>query len=260
MNKPNIIFQQKITKKPFISAALIVKDCEERIFDCLKSIEDIVDEIVIVDDCSKDNSVNYIKEISNKVSIIVQNKLENFSLQRNIGLDLCSGEYNLIIDDDERVSSSLKSGILILLSNRLDKEIYFCQRENFNFHGSAIEIRRPFLIRKNIRFYGDIHEKVKGSEGYVKGLLSHYSDPSIFSFLTDIRDYSRLKAISWLKEGRKYPIHILFPRQIGVAIFLLIKRLFFERRIKDGFPALIYCFAWMAEEFFVAMWYIELQK
>ena len=34
----------------------------------------------------------------------------------------------------------------------------------------------------------------------------------------------------------------------------------FEKRIKDGFKAIIYCIAWMSEEFFVALWYIKLRN
>ena len=75
-----------------------------------------------------------------------------------------------------------------------------------------------------------------------------------------MRDYSKLKAASWLREGRKYPIYILLPRQTIVALILLVKRLLFEKRIKDGFKAIIYCIAWMSEEFFVALNYIEMKK
>ncbi len=260
MKNYKLIYTNKQSKKPFISAALIVKNCEKRIKACINSIENIVDEIVILDDYSTDNTVEVIKSLSSKVSIIAQQKLTVFFIQRNTCLDLCNGEYNMIIDDDEVVSEKLGHSINIFNKSSPDKDIYFCKRINYNFHGSAIEINKPFIVKKNIRFKGDIHEQVEGTKGYIKGLLRHYSNPSIYSFITDMRNYSKLKAKSWLREGRQYPIYILLPRQIFVAVFLLIKRLIFEKRIKDGFKAIIYCIAWMSEEFFVALWYLNLRR
>ena len=260
MKNYNIIYTNKQSKKPFISAALIVKNCATRIKACIKSIETVVDEIVILDDFSSDNSVEVIKSLSPKVSIIAQKKLTSFFIQRNTCLDLCSGDYNMIIDDDEVASEKLQQAIKFFHKASPNKDVYYCKRINHNFHGSALEINRPFIIKKNIRFKGDIHERVEGEKGYIKGLLSHYSDPSIYAFITDMRDYSKLKAESWLREGRKYPIYILLPRQTLVAVILLFKRLLFEKRIKDGFKAIIYCIAWMSEEFFVALWYIKLRK
>ena len=260
MEDYKLIFKNKQLIKPFISAALIVKNCENRIKACINSIEDIVDEIVIVDDFSTDNSVEVIKNLSKKVSIIVQHKLTDFSFQRNLCLDLCNGQYNLIIDDDEIASETLRNSIKNFHKTSPNKDIYLCKRVNHNFHGSALEINRPLIIKKNIRFKGDIHERVEGKKGYIEGLLNHYSDASVYSFITDLRNYSKLKAESWLREGRKYPIYILLPRQKLVALILLVKRLLFEKRIKDGFKAIIYCIAWMSEEFFVGLYYIEMKK
>ncbi len=265
MEDYKLIFTNKQPTKPFISAALIVKNCENRIKECIKSIEDIVDEIVIVDDFSTDNSVEVIKNLSRKVSKIVQHKLTDFSVQRNICLDLCDGQYNMIIDDDEIASEALRNSIKNFIKNSPTKDIYFCKRVNHNFHGSVLEhLNYPVLLKKNIRFSGSLHETVNGEssyiKGFIKGFIEHYPDPSIYCFITDLRDYSKRKAESWLKEGRKYPIYILLARQTLVAVVLLVKRLLVEKRIKDGFKAIIYCIAWMSEEFFVALWYIKLRN
>tara|TARA_Y100001968_G_scaffold268552_1_gene258959 strand:- start:15630 stop:16430 length:801 start_codon:yes stop_codon:yes gene_type:complete len=262
MKSYEIIYKKELNYKPVISATLIVKDCEDRIIQCLRSIEDLVDEIIIVDDYSSDNSIKVILENSNKVTHLVKNRLIDFSTQRNIALELSSGEYNLNIDDDERLTDELKKSIRSAIKNRkLDKDIYYCKRKNHNFHGSAIEVNSyPLLLKSNIRFHGEIHERVQGSVGNLNGFINHYSDDSVKSFISDISIYSKNKAKGWINQGREYSITFLLFRQIYVAFYLLIKRLFKEKRIKDGTKALIYCLAWMSEEFFVAMFYIDLKK
>tara|TARA_B100000212_G_C27361485_1_gene528396 strand:+ start:534 stop:1337 length:804 start_codon:yes stop_codon:yes gene_type:complete len=261
----DILFERKLDKKVFLSAALITRNSEKRIENCLNSFKDIVDEIVIVDDLSNDNSIKKIKENSDKVSFIISHKLKSFSEQRNISLKFCRGQYILIIDDDEVLSEELRHSIYQLKKIKNDiSEVFYCQRINYNFHGYSVELKskykRPIAVKNGLFFEGSVHENVNGTVSFLDGNLLHYSDASINSFLEDILKYSKIKAKKWIKEGRNYGILTLTIRQIFVSFFLLIKRLIFERRIKDGPKALIYCLAWMSEELFVGLWFIDLKK
>lgn len=84
-----------------ISASLIVKNEQDHLRSCLDSIKG-VDEIVIVDTGSQDNTIAIAKEYTDKVyhgeEYLWQ---DNFAHSRNQSLSLCTGDWVLIIDADE---------------------------------------------------------------------------------------------------------------------------------------------------------------
>jgi len=252
-----VIYSSLPSVPPQISAALIVKNCAKRIIPCLECLNELVDEIIVVDDYSTDGSVELILESSSKVSIIVQNKLDCFSKQRNLSLQFCHSDYVVIIDDDEVLSPQLITSIRKTVSRR-EMGIFNCVRVNHNFHGQALEVlRRPVLMSNKYSFVGSIHEHIPGNLTLIPGRLHHFSDSSIESFLSDIVEYSRLKALSWIKEGRVYSAPYIAARQLLVALYLFFSRYIMQYRFLDGWKALIYCVCWASEEFMVALWYLE---
>lgn len=93
---------------PKISVIIPMFNSEEFIRRCIVSIEkqtlkDI--EVIIVDDCSKDNSYNIAKlaidesKLSGKV---IRNKInQGPGFSRNIGINACKGDYVLFLDSDD---------------------------------------------------------------------------------------------------------------------------------------------------------------
>src|SRR5580658_6526740 len=84
-----------------LSAAIIVRDEAEHLDGCLTSLRGLVDEIVVVDTGSSDDSV----AVAHRHGAIVGHEpwQGDFATPRNRSLDLCSGEWILYIDADERV-------------------------------------------------------------------------------------------------------------------------------------------------------------
>jgi len=82
-----------------ISASLIIKNEQEMLPKCLKSIQQC-DEIVIVDTGSTDNSIKIAKKAGAKVYTDYK-WADNFSEARNVSKSKCSGDWLLIIDADE---------------------------------------------------------------------------------------------------------------------------------------------------------------
>jgi tetratricopeptide (TPR) repeat protein len=89
-----------------ISACLIVKDEEAVLDKCLKSLQGVVDEIVVVDTGSKDRTV----EIAQSYGAVIGHfKWTNdFSAARNYSLSLSSGDWSLWIDADEQLDPACK--------------------------------------------------------------------------------------------------------------------------------------------------------
>lgn len=89
-----------------ISIIVPVYNCEEYIEECIKSIskqtyENI--EIIIVNDGSKDNSLNIIKKISNQDNRIkyIDKKNEGANIARKVGIEASNGKYVMFVDSDD---------------------------------------------------------------------------------------------------------------------------------------------------------------
>lgn len=92
-----------------VSACMIVKNEEELLPACLKSIKDWVDEIIVVDTGSTDKT----KEIAKQMGAKVFNKKwqDDFSAVRNLAMSKATCEWIFTIDADEVVAP--KSGEIL---------------------------------------------------------------------------------------------------------------------------------------------------
>ena len=84
-----------------LSAAMIVRDEAEHLDACLTLLDGLVDEVVVVDTGSVDDSL----EVARRHGAITASEpwRGDFSTPRNRSLDLASGDWILYIDADERV-------------------------------------------------------------------------------------------------------------------------------------------------------------
>lgn len=89
------------TERQTISACLMVRNEEEMLPDCLKSLRDWVDEIIVVDTGSSDQTVAIAESYGAKV---YHHPWENdFSKSRNFTLQYATCDWVFVIDADERV-------------------------------------------------------------------------------------------------------------------------------------------------------------
>ena len=87
-----------------ISGLLITKNNGETLEWALRSVVKYLDELIIIDDFSTDNTV----EIAQKYGALVyQNKFVNFSEQRNFGIGKCKGDWIFTMDADEVMGENL---------------------------------------------------------------------------------------------------------------------------------------------------------
>ena len=82
-----------------ISLCMIMRDNEKTLSRCLNSIKEIVDEVIIVDTGSKDNSIHLARSWGCKV--LQDPWKDDFSRPRNISLSHATKQWILIMDPDE---------------------------------------------------------------------------------------------------------------------------------------------------------------
>lgn len=87
-----------------ISLCMIAKNEAKRLPRCLKSIYELVDEVIIVDTGSIDNTVHLAKSYGCKVFIHPWD--DDFSRSRNFSLSYATKEWILVLDPDEIINPS----------------------------------------------------------------------------------------------------------------------------------------------------------
>ncbi len=93
--------------KPRISAAVICRDEERNIEDCLRSVS-WCDDIVVVDSGSSDRTVELARKHASRV--IHQDWL-GYVAQKNVALEQASGDWVICIDADERCTPELREAV-----------------------------------------------------------------------------------------------------------------------------------------------------
>lgn len=197
-----------------LSVALAVFNEEENLVDCLESVKDWVDEIVVVDGGSKDKTIEIAKKY--KVKIIKTGNPAIFHINKQKAIDACRGEWILQLDADERVSDALREEILQTISSEAKFDGFWLPRKNF-FLGRYLTKGGQYpdyTLRLYRRGKGrlpckSVHEQavVKGEVGYLKNDLLHMADPNLDRYLLRFNRYTSL--IARELEDEKLKINFL---------------------------------------------------
>ena len=141
---------------PLLTAALITRDESKFLEGCLESLVGIVDEIVVVDTGSVDDTTAIATHFGARLFHYPWNG--DFAAARNQSLEAASGQWILYIDADERLVNTDRAKVeqLLVGANEVAFRILFRPRP------TATPYREYRLWRNDprIRFEGVIHEKV----------------------------------------------------------------------------------------------------
>lgn len=139
-----------------LSAAIIVKDEGHRLDACLSSLRGLVDEIVVVDTGSTDDTV----AVAHRHGAVVAHEpwRGDFAAPRNRSLDLATGDWILYVDADEQVRGDLAGARdhLAAADDHVGFRVRFVPRVGW----TPFREYRVWRNRPDIRFVGHIHESV----------------------------------------------------------------------------------------------------
>src|SRR3989338_1986922 len=125
-----------------LSVAIATFNEEANIGDCLKSVKDIANEIVIVDGTSTDKTVEIAKSFGAKV--LVKDNPPIFHINKQKSFELCRGDWILYLDADERVSVKLAEEIIKVI-NMSEGEI---EKYQDSFKNKKLFLRHQEIIEK----------------------------------------------------------------------------------------------------------------
>ena len=192
-----------------LSVVILTKNEEDRIRNCLESVK-WADEIIIVDDCSADRTVEICREYTDK---IFRKKLSNFSLQREFGAGKATGTWILRLDADEVVTPALREDIAGVLKNGTDCDAFMIYRANFYLNKKIRYcgwfLRAALLLRRGKCSYDGriVHEDVvvHGKTGNLDNMILHYSYRKLSDHFSKMDLYTSYGAEElWIKGVRMH--------------------------------------------------------
>ena len=144
-----------------ISLCMIVKNEEVNLARCLRSVQGAVDEIIIVDTGSVDQTKLVAEKAGAKVVSLEWQ--DNFSIARNASLELATGDWVLFLDADEELASGSGEALRRIAEDK--QEGYFIKIINLIGAPGSVEtspdlVFRLFRNHPQYRFRGAIHEQI----------------------------------------------------------------------------------------------------
>jgi len=260
-----------------ISVAIATYNEEKNLAQCLESVKDWVDEIVVVDGSSTDKTREIAKKFGARV-IKTTNK-PIFHINKNMAIRACHGDWILQLDADEIVPPKMRDEILAIVRQKpKDNQPvgYWLKRKNY-FLGRYLKkggqypdpVIRFFQRGKGILPAKDVHEQVKidGKVGWLKNDLIHWATPEFSRYLLRERRYSTLTAKEFLEK--KLPINpftflkyaIYLPMKTFLMIFIR------HKGFVDGWQGFVFAFfsgwhwAWAYLKYLRMKWRkVDIQK
>jgi glycosyltransferase involved in cell wall biosynthesis len=223
---------------PTISAVIITFNEEKNIERCIRSLKGVVDEIVIWDSFSTDQT----KKLSQQLGAVVYDApWEGYSVAKNKANNAAKGDFILSIDADEELSPELRRSLMKIKPSLKDDAYIFTRINNYCGtwikHSGWYPEYKTRLFKKGDAFWvGEIHERLefinKPNQLIVTGDLLHYSILSLEHHIKKMFLYGDLSAKKDFQNGVRPSIifhGILKPS------FHFIKNFILQRGFLDGY-------------------------
>ncbi len=225
-----------------VSAVISAYNEEKKLGDCLESVKNIADEIIVINNSSTDNTVNIAKKYTDK--IYTRENLPMLNTNKNFGFSKAKREWILNLDADERVTSELEEEIKNL-STKTSKNGYLVPRKNILFgkwikHSIWWPDYQLRLFRKNKGKFAEkhVHEyiEVDGEVGKLQNPIKHLNYETVSQYIYKLEKiYTENEVENILKSGKK--LYWYDALRMPASDFL--KTYFMQQGYKDGLHGLV---------------------
>ncbi|WP_114717000.1 glycosyltransferase family 2 protein [Vibrio cholerae] len=229
--------------KPTLAVALIVKNEARHLDECLQTVHDWVDEIVVLDSGSHDETEQVARRYTEK--FYVNAKWPGFGPQRQLAQSYVQSDYVLWLDADERVTPELKQSILQAVATNKPETLYQFARLSWVFgrfirHSGWYPDRVLRLYPTQLTRYNDalVHEKVHVEPSMkvetLAGDAIHYTYNDVHHYLVKSAGYAKAWADQHQAKGKKASLSQGIVHAVGCFLKMyLLKRGFLDG--KQGF-------------------------
>jgi len=242
-----------------ISGIILTHNSEQHIEKAVFSMMPLIQELIIMDDQSTDNTIKIIQKLYPQARVFTRPLNDDFSAQRNAAMSQAKHNWILMIDSDEAVTKALQSDIIQTLK-KPKREAYISRRDNQAFdYWTRSTSGRPILLKRHLVFTGTVHERVKDTAiGYLSSSLRHYSWDGFSDFCEEMAKYSKWHAQSWINKGIKLSPPLLLLRSMISFPIISFKIFFFEGKWRMGFLGVLYSLALASDYLLTPLFYYEM--
>jgi len=192
-----------------LSVFIIAQDEEDRIQKAIESVIDWVDEVIVIDSGSTDNTIKIAQDCG---ATVLSNEWQGYGQQKRFGEDQCKHRWILNIDADERITEQAKNEILSILEQGPKFSGY---RINFKdimpFESSpkpraweTTHIRLYDVTQGRFRNHSSLDSVVMDKEnvGSIESVCHHQSIRSFTHLVQKANYYTGLQAEDMTTKGR----------------------------------------------------------
>lgn len=155
-----------------IVGCYIVKNEAEALKRSLKGLKGQVDEIVVVDTGSTDDTIPVAKEAG--AIIYTFTWRDDFALARNFALDKLAGDWVVFLDADEYFTEETAGNLrTLIMAQEKDTNLLLVRRQDIAADGQlmmSLYVPRIFRLRSDLRYAGTIHEELRQAGQQVTGI------------------------------------------------------------------------------------------
>jgi hypothetical protein len=191
--------------RPRLTAAVIARDEERMLNDCVQSLAFADERLVLVDAATRDRTRDIARELGARVE---ERVFDNFAAQRDAALALATGDWVLFVDADERVTPDLRREVLSSIERPGGYRGFWIPRHNYLL-GRVIRYAGWFpdyqlrLLERGAAHFGPVrvvHEEavVDGPVGHLSAPLVHLNYRNLGEFIAKQERYCPLAAQAWV--------------------------------------------------------------
>lgn len=220
-------------QRPTLAVAMIVKNEAKNLPGCLGSVSGWVDEIVVLDAGSTDDTVAIAESFNARV--FSNTEWPGFGKQRQIAQSHVQSDWVLWLDADERVSPELRDEVLQCVQAKPEKTVFAIPRLSWAFGRFIHHLGwyPDYVLRLHptrLTHYDDsmVHEKLVIPDGMqtqtLKVNLLHYTYRDMPQYLDKMGHYAKLWAEQKAAEGKRSSIPTAILHGIGCFVRMYVLR------------------------------------
>ena len=248
-----------------LSVVIIAKNEEEKIADCIDSV-DWADEIILIDSGSDDKTKEIAKNMGVQVFDVAGGSYDKW---RNECIKYAKADWIFYIDADERVDEKLKKEIISRISDENSPfNAYAIPRRNFILgremkHGGwwPDYVKRLFRMSALKKWTGELHEEpvFDGNMCYLTNPLIHIKHKYLSEMVEKTNKWSRIEAEMLYQSNHP---KMTWWRFFRIMVTELWYRLIIKKGFMDGVEGVIYSIYQMWSRFitYAKLWEMQIRK
>ena len=239
-----------------ISGIVLTYNGEKYLRQVLTQLEKAVDEILVVDSGSTDETIDILKDLQIKP---LKRKFDNYGCQCRYAVKNAKFDWVMVVDQDEILTDELVEEIKQRKIDPLTKDGYYVKRNNYLFgkyinHGGWGNdwVLRLFDRRKGEHTPVNFSVvKVTGKTGRLENPMIHHPYSSIDEYLDKVQNYATISASEMMQNGKRFKYRYIFFNPLN----RMVKKYLWQRGFLDGFHGFVLA---VISFYFVFLKYLKL--